>query len=126
MRLGLSKPGQRLQGLVTLSADERERFRAAQAALSERERDAHLFEILEGNMAEFAGLLEGVTEALRENRISHADLRLIHRETDRRLLNVLTAMRTFLDHWETNLKRRYGKTSRQEMSDSTLFQSWFG
>ena len=33
-------------------------------------------------------------------------------DLNRRLLNFLTAMRFFLDHTETRLKRRYGKTNK--------------
>jgi len=41
-----------------------------------------------------------VTAALAGNEISEADLAPLHMEADRRLLNVLTAMRTFLEAWE--------------------------
>ena len=34
-------------------------------------------------------------------------------DANRRILNFLYSFRTFLDHWETKLKRRYGKDSEQ-------------
>lgn len=111
LRLGLVGPGNRIKGLVTLSETQQEAFLAAQSALAQRERDGHLLQIFAANLREFEELLAGVVEALQHNRISHVELELIHREADRRVLNVLTAMRTFLDHWETNLKRRHGKAS---------------
>lgn len=92
-------------------ADEREKFRAAVRTMFEREREEHLFQIFLANMGDFMRLLSGVTDGLRRNKISRGDLAGIQREADRRVLNVLTSMRTFLDHWETKLKRRYGKES---------------
>jgi hypothetical protein len=100
-----------LHGRLTLTDAQVERFSVGIRALFQRERETHLFEIFTGNLREFESLLLKVREGLEQKRISDRDLAPIQREADRRVLNVLTAMRTCLDHWETILTRRHGKDS---------------
>jgi hypothetical protein len=112
-RLALFGPAQRIQLLAPLSLTETRAFVDARRALAERERDDDLHRIFDANCREFDDLFAVVTKALKENRISEAHLVTVHAEADRRMINVLTAMRTLTDHWQTKLSGRHGSDSVQ-------------
>jgi hypothetical protein len=76
--------------------------------------DQQLFEIVRTNYIEFAKAMSGYLAEYVDNpsmNWSRADE--IIKEANRLILNFLSSVRTFLDHSELHLKRRYGKDSQQ-------------
>jgi hypothetical protein len=103
-----------ISAVRSLSNSEYKEYRKAIRPLFRFSRDNQTFLIVRLNFDDFENLLkqhlEGYTKnaSMGWNRMEYMFL-----EVNRRLLNYLSSVRTFLDHSETNLKRRYGRDSER-------------
>jgi len=81
--------------------------------------DQYNFIIQQLNYDDFEKLLQEFTKEPYLNQIlgaphlNYPQIERMYLEINRRLVNYLTTVRIFLDYSETNLKRRYGKNSKQ-------------
>ncbi len=107
-------PGQSISFLDVLTAAEFGMYDEAIREVQRFHADDQMFDIFEANV-------EGVFEFCRQTVAAFAAdkamtaerMYRIATEANRHLLNVLTSLRTFLDHAETRLKRTYGKGSAE-------------
>ena len=89
-------------------------FHRSVQEIKEFDQADRLYIVFDRNLTTFFAFLESVLEShLVDPMTTHSMLRLHLIEIDRLLLNILTAMRTFLDHAETWLKRTFGHKSEQ-------------
>ena len=88
-------------------------FQGSVQMLAEFAQADRLYELFDRNVHAFFFFLNEVLEHQADARITSDDLFGLLIEVDRHLLNILTAMRTFLDHSETRLKRGYGHASTE-------------
>ena len=99
-----------------LSCDERASFRSHSATLIENYRDCQLFLAALMNYQAYIALADQYSDQCAENaglapsRIGGEFMIL---NLNRHIMNLLTAVRTFLDHTERNLTHRHGKDSQQ-------------
>jgi hypothetical protein len=73
--------------------------------------DENLFKIVVLNYTDLISKIEEVTNQLSEGNINTSEQQYLHLEINRLILNLLSSIRTYLDHTETRLKREYGITS---------------
>lgn len=111
--LGVVSKG-KISSIRELSHREYEKYQKAVERLLQFSSDNQTFLIVQLNYSDYEKLLVRYFEEWRENAaMSWARMENMGLEINRRLLNYLSSVRTFLDHWETNLKRRYGRNSRR-------------
>jgi hypothetical protein len=101
-----------------LTRDEYQRVREASIALTRFGANHGLLEMVQWNFQDYMLLFEQYVpeffgDASRFVIPSPFVMRRAVIDANRRILNFLYSFRTFLDHWETKLKRRYGKDSEQ-------------
>jgi len=105
---------EKIEALRKLSDTEYEEYEKARECLIRFSSDQHLFMIVRLNYEDYENLLKRYFEEHTKNpsmvgsRIERMALNL-----NRHIMNSLSAVRTFLDHSETNLKKRYGKDSQR-------------
>jgi hypothetical protein len=76
--------------------------------------DLQLFDIVRLNHMEFERLVsEYIHDYAAHPVASSHHMKIMAREANRRILNFLCSVRTFLDHSESNLKARYGEGSER-------------
>lgn len=73
--------------------------------------DENLFKIIELNYKDLITKIESITIKLSESGLNTIEQEYIHLEINRLILNLLSSIRTYLDHTETRLKREYGSDS---------------
>jgi hypothetical protein len=94
---------------------EYEEYNKASERLADFSNDRQLFTIVCWNYDDYNNLLKKYSEELMRNPSTMDRLRLdaIVLDINRHILNYLSAVRSFLDHSETNLKKRYGPDSER-------------
>lgn len=75
--------------------------------------DENLFKIVELNYTDFISKIENITSQVAGGIIDNSEQQYLHLELNRLILNLLSSIRTYLDHTETRLKREYGKDSEE-------------
>jgi hypothetical protein len=108
------EPTQLIKGVRAIEAGEWERIHAAFRQLHHHRSKDHLFWIYDANAAELSRFLDHSLRAMElDPKLGAKQLEVLCSEANRHILNLLGSMRTFLDHTETDLKRRFGKDSPQ-------------
>lgn len=78
------------------------------------------------NLREFNTLLKSLTDVpitkIDINKISSTNN---HINTNRIIFNLLSSFRFYIDHTESYIKRKYGKTSKESQDFTTLLSSYF-
>jgi hypothetical protein len=97
----------------SLSQSEFEKYSDYIVKLILLKNDENLFKIVELNYADFISKIEHITNQLIENDLITEDQQYLHLEVNRLILNLLSSIRTYLDHTETRLKREYGLASEE-------------
>lgn len=109
--LGLINKG-KITAVRELSDTEYEKYKKAREHIRRFSSDQHLFTIVRLNYDDYVNLLKQYLEEYTKNpHIGWSRIERMALDMDRHILNYLSAVRTFLDHSETNLKRRYGTDS---------------
>ena len=104
----------RIEALRELSDTEYEEYEKAHARLIRFASDQHLFMIVRLNYDEYENLLKRYFEEYtKDPRMFWSRIEGMVLNINRHIMNYLSAVRTFLDHSETNLKRRYGPNSQR-------------
>ena len=80
---------------------------------------------LELNMFLQSAFDDVINKSSKWNGLSENDIELIQLELNRRLLNYLSSVRTYLDHSETFLKRLFGKESEQVKLFKTICSGFY-
>jgi hypothetical protein len=107
-------PGQAVTVLEELTASEVKAFEEAMREVQSFRRDDQLFDIFKWNVEAVFAFCDQTVEAFKTDKaMSGRRMHEIGTQANRHLLNVLTSLRTFLDHTETRLKRTYGKASAE-------------
>jgi hypothetical protein len=102
-----------LERIADLALDNYERFEIASRTFARFEHWKQTFVMAEVNEHELNELLVSLHSERPIFDLPESELRRISLEANRRLLNYLSAAKTFLDHTCTLLKRQYGKTSNR-------------
>jgi len=112
--LGLVSKG-KIEEVRQLTDTEYEEYKKAATRLIRFSSDRQLFMIVRLNYADYQNLLKRYFEAYAKDPRRGWPIRVERMALDinRHILNYLSAIRAFLDHSETNLKRRYGKDSQR-------------
>lgn len=111
--LGVIGTPTRFDLMDEISADEYERLSEAIAAISRLSAGFH-YKLVERNYLDLESIHQFVTITLSLGReFATPDHRQLSEALMTSVVNWLTAMRLFLDHEETDLKRRFGKDSQQ-------------
>jgi hypothetical protein len=97
--------------LVDLSDEEFHKYTESRDILQGFLSDAQLFTIVVWNYREYQNYLEKCLDSYIQDNHNYFKERPIDLNINRIALNYLSSVRTYLDHTETNLDRRYGKTS---------------
>lgn len=95
-----------------LSDSEYKGYKKAERRLSRFWSDLHLFMIVRLNYDDLKNLLTRVQDLVVKGKIA-GEISLLQTNINRHILNYLSAVRTFLDHSETNLRSRYGTDSKK-------------
>lgn len=97
-----------------LSDIEYEEYKKAVERLLRFSSDNRTFLIVWLNYNDYEKLLRRYFDEWKKNAaMSWSRMENMALEINRRILNYLSSVRTFLDHWETNLRRRYGRDSER-------------
>ncbi|APZ93369.1 hypothetical protein [Fuerstiella marisgermanici] len=108
----IGTPTSAVSTLRTLSEDEFKSYMDASTALGRFARKRHLFQIVELNRDAFHDCLRTLgSEFEDDTAISWDRANTMILTVNGHILNFLSAVRTFLDHTETNIKREYGDPS---------------
>jgi hypothetical protein len=114
-------------GLVELFQDEFDALQEANTALGRYRQQVSFLNLVHWNFEDYIGCQEKLLIAGIGR--SEPALRAPDLDLNRRLMNLLSAARTFLDHTETDLKRRFGADSerytRFETLTHKLYDSFF-
>lgn len=108
-----SPEGLVIRSVRRLGDSEWTRFQDYVRVLADFEQVDRLYQLFDRNVFVFFAFLEEVLNADANKAIAHENLFEILIEVDRHLLNILTGMRTFLDHSGTRLSRVYGNASKE-------------
>ena len=93
---------------------EYEKFGHARASLLRFSEDQQLFMVVHLNYEDYQNLLKRYFVEYKDNpSMDYPRFESVVLDINRHILNYLSAIRAFLDHSETNLKRRYGKDSQR-------------
>lgn len=127
-QLGFVSEG-KITALRELKKSEYGAYKKAASRLMTFSSDQHLFTIAGLNFDDYKSLLTRYFEEYSANpAMSWTRMEQMVLNVNRHILNFLSSVRTFLDHSETNLKRRYGPDSeRLKFQDacSNAFDSSF-
>ena len=109
MSVSLGVAGKKnIKGIRKLSDSEFEEFKKANSHLIQFTRDQNLFNIVRLNFEDYVKLLnEYLQEFIQNPRTIQSKMPMMFLNINRLIINYLSAIRTFLDHSETNLKKRY-------------------
>jgi hypothetical protein len=103
-----------IREVLPLGPAELSGFQEAVREVHDFDKAQRLYIIFERNVATLGAFLAHVLESHVLSALdTHAALRGHLIEVDRLLLNILTSMRTFTDHAETHLKRKFGSSSAE-------------
>lgn len=96
-----------------ISRQELEKFRELNGYLREFERSQSLLPLIKSNANELENFVEQIEN--KNHEIPHPRIKSIEvtDEANRLLLNFLTSCRSYIEHNDTRLKRRYGRESKQ-------------
>lgn len=110
-----SVKGETISGVRGVSDEEYAIYRAHRDVLSSFSRDYELLKlVLEGHQDFCQGLVDVSGSMIGEvNMINQNHLHILTFKTSRLMLNLLGSVRTFLDHAQTSVSRRYGSASEQ-------------
>jgi len=97
---------------VDLSQEEYGRYLQARDALQDFVSDAQLFMVSIWNYQEYYDILNAYLDAYIRKDWDYFDKRPMYLNINRAALNLLSSVRTYLDHTETSLKRRHGETAQ--------------
>lgn len=116
--------------LVDISAEEYESIENALASVV-RLKTPFAYKLVERNFLDFKSVLQFATITISLGRkFTTSDHRMLGEAVIASTVNWLTAARLFLDHAETDLKRRFGKTSAEavtfQKATSTAFDGSVG
>lgn len=75
--------------------------------------DENLFKIVELNYLDFISKIDYITNKFSIGEINTEEQQYLHLEINRLILNLLSSIRTYLDHTETRLNREYGIESEE-------------
>ena len=75
--------------------------------------DENLFKIVELNYIDLMSKIEAITKKMSDGNLYSPEQEHLHLEINRLILNLLSSIRTYLDHTETRLKREYGVDSEE-------------
>jgi hypothetical protein len=95
----------------TLSQSDFEKYSEYIVKLIFLKNDENLFKIVDLNYVDFVLKIECITNQYSEGDINTEDQQYLHLEVNRLILNLLSSIRTYLNHTETKLKREYGVES---------------
>lgn len=93
-----------------LTLEEYNEYRGYINSITAYSTDQHLFKLVEMNYEDFKQRIEGY-KALYvkdEQKMDIKEMEIIYLDINRLILNFLSSIRTYLDHTETRLKRKYG------------------
>lgn len=112
-KLGLMSQG-KFEEIRELSNTEYEKYQKAATRLMCFSSDQQLYTIVLLNYDDYKNLLGRYSEEYVKNpRMGWLRIERMVLDLNRYILNYLSAVRTFLDHTETNIKKRYGKNSQR-------------
>lgn len=100
-----------MKSVVDLSQEEYEECVQACFALDTYKKDAQLFQVVLWNYQDFQELLGEYLAAYNQRNFEGLPPRSPDLNLNRCLLNLLSAIRSYLDYVETNVKRKHGKQS---------------
>lgn len=105
---------EKITAVRVLSDSEYEEYRKAANCLLRFSSDQQTFLIVRLNYDAYVNLLKRYFEEYTKNpSMSWPRMDRMVLDVNRHILNFLSSVRTFLDHSETNLKRRYGRDSER-------------
>jgi hypothetical protein len=111
--LGLLNEGV-VKSVRELSKAEHDQYKRGNSLLLQFWNDQQLFQIARLNHLEFENLVDShLREYAAHAVVDWHHMNMMVREANRRILNYLCSVRTFLDHSEFNLKDRHGKESER-------------
>lgn len=99
----------RLSFVVDLSETEYDKFLEARQSIQSFIRDVQLYKVAIWNYEEYREIVASYISAYIHKNERHFDRHFL--DINRCLLNFLASFRTYLDHTETGIKRRHGKSS---------------
>jgi hypothetical protein len=99
--------------LTNLSLEEYEVYEDSTKELFELRSESDLFTIIEWNFREYASIIDMYVKAKAAGADEVFAERPQYLEINRQVQNFLASFRTYLDHHETRIKRRYGEESQQ-------------
>jgi hypothetical protein len=106
--------GNHIKSVRELGLTEYEEYRQAVECLGNFMKDQELMVMVRRDYEEYENLLQPyAVEYLKGNASRLLPFDRLSFETNTRILNFLSSVRTFLDHTETSLKRRYGENSEK-------------
>lgn len=116
--------------LDSISEDTYIEFKKAIAEIEEIRANRNLFKIVENNYAELNNLVNSSFDNLLNNSqtISESNREVgsfIYLHLNRHLLNFLSSIRTYIDHAETNFKKKYGKESFEFLELKKFLSSFY-
>lgn len=105
--------GQEISGIKELKDSEYQEFNSACQCLIRFSMDQQLYQIVNWNYSDYKELLSKYyDEYIERPSTTHwSRMENMVLNVNRHILNFLASVRTFLDHSETNLKKRYGADS---------------
>lgn len=104
----------KIEALRELSDTEYEEYEEARKRLIRFSRGQQLFTIVRLNYDDYENLLKQYIEEYTKNpQMFQLRMERMALNINRHIMNYLSAVRTFLDHSGTNLKRRYGSSSQR-------------
>jgi hypothetical protein len=96
---------------IELSEEESRKYTESRNILQNFMSDAQLFTMVDWNYQEYYGILKNYLNAFINKDQNYLEKWPINLNVNRMALNYLSSVRTYLDHHETSLKRRFGETS---------------
>jgi len=111
-----------IQKIRSLSKSEFQEYTSWIKELNEYQKENFLYKILPLNHKDFHSKVEFYKSKYEINR---KDGTSIYIDLNRHILNCLFSFRTYLDHTETRLKKKFGKKSKEIMSFKQLTSNCF-
>ena len=113
MSYKLGVQGKGITAIRDLSDEEYQDYRKASDSLFEFSRDEQLYTIVLLNHDDFLGILKRYSQEYARNQraVNWILIERMSLDINRLLLNFLSSIRTFLDHTQTRLTKRYGAQS---------------
>jgi len=112
-KLGIASK-EKIEAVRELKSSEYQEYQKALAHLMRFSSDQQLFAIVRLNYDDYLNLVKQYLGGYAKNpSMYQGRMERMALDINRSILNFLSAVRTFLDHSETNLKKRYGKDSQK-------------